>query len=202
MSNKRVMPNIKMMSNSRMVLMLMVISVFPVVFSWPCSRHSDCTQRHQCIDGQCVYPCYDAKTGGPVCGQGARCVAINHVATCRCPPGTFGDPFILCRTLSSLCNPNPCGTNAICRPGKDDYGENRPVCSCPKGYFGNALNYCHRGECFNDSECGHHQACFQYYCSDPCSRPSVCGYQAECKVSNHGPVCGCPKGYHGDPLID
>lgn len=40
------------------------------------------------------------------------------------------------------CNPNPCGNNAECRAR----GE-RPVCSCPRGYDGDPLTSCRKGEC-------------------------------------------------------
>lgn len=44
--------------------------------------------------------------------------------------------------LGDLCEPNPCGTNAKCTPGHDRTGAERPVCTCPSGYIGNALVAC------------------------------------------------------------
>lgn len=35
-------------------------------------------------------------------------------------------------------------------------------------------------------------------CGDPC--PGACGYQAECSVVNHTPMCTCIQGYVGDPF--
>ena len=40
------------------------------------------------------------------------------------------------------CDPSPCGLNADCRVRVD-----RPVCSCPRGYEGDPLTNCIRGEC-------------------------------------------------------
>ena len=70
-----------------------------------------------------------------------------------------------------------------------------------RGYRGNALVACRRGECFNDSECSPDRACFDYKCKDPCKGPDTsCGANANCKVVNHGAVCSCPSGYQGNPL--
>jgi len=75
------------------------------------------------------------------------------------------------------------------------------VLSCRRGYSGNALVACRRGECFNDSECPDHLACFDYKCKDPCKGPDTsCGVNAQCKVVNHGAICSCPQGYQGDPV--
>ena len=42
---------------------------------------------------------------------------------------------------------------------------------------------CRRGECFSDSECPAHLACFDYRCKDPCKGPDTsCGDNANCKV--------------------
>lgn len=43
-----------------------------------------------------------------------------------------------------LCEPNPCGANAKCTPGHDRTGAERPVCTCPTGYRGNALVSCEK----------------------------------------------------------
>lgn len=65
---------------------------------------------------------------------------------CSCPRDMTGDPFVSCRpfTKEDLCVPNPCGSNAICTPGHDKTGKERPVCTCPPGYTGNSLHTCVR----------------------------------------------------------
>eukprot|EP00092_Neocalanus_flemingeri_P082004 GFUD01102553.1.p1 GENE.GFUD01102553.1~~GFUD01102553.1.p1 ORF type:complete len:302 (-),score=42.45 GFUD01102553.1:82-858(-) len=105
-------------------------------------------------------------------------------------------------TSGFLCSPNPCGQGADCNVGSDRSGQARPVCTCSRGYSGNALTVCRRGECFSDSECSDYEACFDYNCMDPCRRPDPpCGENAECQVvRKHGAVCSCPSGYQGDPL--
>jgi hypothetical protein len=37
-------------------------------------------------------------------------------------------------------------------------------------------------------------------CGDPC--PGSCGYNAECNVVNHTPMCTCIQGYTGDPFTE
>jgi EGF-like domain len=112
-----------------------------------------------------------------------------------------GDPFISCRKFvpEDLCRPNPCGTNAICTPGYDRTQRERPVCTCPPGYTGNALTSCVRGECQSDGECQDHRACINYQCTDPCL--GKCGTNAICQPKRHLAVCTCPAGTSGDALI-
>jgi hypothetical protein len=112
-----------------------------------------------------------------------------------------GDPFISCRKFvpEDLCRPNPCGTNAICTPGYDRTQRERPVCTCPPGYTGNALTNCVRGECQSDSECADHRACINYQCIDAC-HGNKCGLNAMCTAKRHLAVCECPPGYTGDGL--
>jgi hypothetical protein len=82
--------------------------------------------------------------------------------------------------------------------GNDRSGSDRPVCTCPKGYRGDPLVSCTRGECENDSECSSSQACFNFKCKDACL--DACGINAQCKALNHGAICSCPDGYVGDAL--
>lgn len=65
---------------------------------------------------------------------------------------------------ADLCTPNPCGSNADCTPGKDRSGNDRPVCTCPRGYIGNPLVSCQIGECQDHNDCPGHQACYAYMC--------------------------------------
>ena len=34
-------------------------------------------------------------------------------------------------TGGSICDPNPCGVEAVCNIGSDRSGKTRPVCTCP-----------------------------------------------------------------------
>merc|ERR1712115_308486 len=169
--------------------------------------------------------------GSPCCNPTADCRGVQHLAECSCPPGTEGEPRAglggTCTRIpegrprpsaggrrhivgggqsggsasGNLCQPNPCGQDAECNVGSDITRKARPVCTCPRGYTGNALVACTRGECFSDDECPGHLACFDYQCKDPCLGPDTsCGSNAECRVKDHGPICSCPSGYQGDPL--
>jgi len=180
-------------------------------------RHEMCPNNRACYDSTCIDPCGPTFCGGsPCCNPTAQCRGVDHKAECSCPPGTAGEPRSggECRrssgggvrsgaggVSSSLCDPNPCGVNADCKVGSDNSGNPRPICTCPRGYRGNALVSCRRGECFNDSECPDHKACFDYKCKDPCKGPTTsCGVNANCRVVNHASVCSCPEGYRGDPI--
>ena len=57
-----------------------------------CSSDDECATTQACRNRGCVNPCaYDDP-----CSSNAECSVTNHKATCRCPPGTTGDPYSLC----------------------------------------------------------------------------------------------------------
>lgn len=90
------------------------------------------------------------------------------------------------------CNPDPCGPNSQCLVvGK------RHRCECLQGYFGSAPNC--RPECRTNSDCPRVKACINRKCRDPCV--GTCGTEALCEITNHNPVCYCPKGLTGDPFL-
>jgi len=49
--------------------------------------------------------------------------------------------------VDDLCKPNPCGSNADCKAGKDEGGNARAVCFCRAGYVGNPLVSCRQEPC-------------------------------------------------------
>lgn len=166
-----------------------------------CTQHEECSSNLACFNLKCTNPCNGA------CGEGADCRVENHKAICSCPKGFTGHPFDRCRpfTKSDLCEPNPCGSNADCKPGTDRSGNDRPVCFCRTGFLGDPLVSCSRGECIDHADCPANKACYGYKCVDPCVSTSsrsgqVCGTSARCDARNHGAVCSCPVGYDGDPL--
>lgn len=93
--------------------------------------------------------------------------------------------------MSEPCQPSPCGPNANCQVR----GES-PACSCLPNYIGSPPNC--RPECTINPECSSQLACINQRCSDPC--PGSCGYNAQCSVINHTPVCSCTAGHTGDPF--
>ncbi|BFG02662.1 neurogenic locus notch homolog protein 3 [Drosophila madeirensis] len=161
-----------------------------------CYGDVDCPAgRPACFYGICKNTCEGA------CGVGADCNLRGLTPVCSCPRDMTGDPFVRCRpfTKEDLCDPNPCGTNAICVPGHDNTGRERPVCNCLPGHTGNPLTHCTRGECLSNNECPDHRACINYQCIDPCI--GKCATGASCEPKAHLAVCRCPPGQSGDALV-
>lgn len=105
--------------------------------------------------------------------------------------------FLLSRRKSKAepahpCQPTPCGTNAVCQ----EYN-GAGACSCIPEYYGDPYIEC-RPECILNSECPSNRACINNKCVDPC--PGTCGYNAECQIVNHSPLCTCYAGYVGNPM--
>ena len=91
------------------------------------------------------------------CGPGADCFPAGDTASCRCPAGYKGDPFVSCRKgecefdhecpaslacFSFNCRDpciGVCGQNTDCT-----VRQHRPVCSCLDGFFGDPLASCQR----------------------------------------------------------
>lgn len=90
------------------------------------------------------------------------------------------------------CQPTPCGINAVCQEFNG-----AGACSCIPEYFGDPYIEC-RPECILNSECPSNRACINSKCVDPC--PGTCGYNAECQIVNHSPLCTCYPGYVGNPM--
>jgi len=72
-----------------------------------------------------------------------------------------------------------------------------PACSCLQNYIGTPPDC--RPECVLNSECASQEACINQKCKDPC--PGSCGFDANCHVLNHVPICTCNDGYTGDPFV-
>lgn len=88
-----------------------------------------------------------------------------------------------------LCNPSPCGSNALCNDGE---------CSCLPEYHGDPYVGC-RPECTVSTDCQRNQICARKKCVNPC--PDTCGPNAICEVINHIPMCSCPAGYTGNSFV-
>lgn len=71
-----------------------------------------------------------------------------------------------------------------------------PSCSCLPDFIGSPPNC--RPECALSTECNNQQACINHRCKDPCI--GSCGFNAECHVIKHIPVCTCLQGHTGDPF--
>lgn len=112
---------------------------------------------------------------------------LRYILITACVVAAAPEP----RPVSEPCQPSPCGPNANCQVR----GES-PACSCLPNYIGSPPNC--RPECTINPECSSQLACINQRCSDPC--PGSCGYNAQCSVINHTPVCSCTAGHTGDPF--
>lgn len=142
-----------------------------------CTFSTDCSRDKACINNKCADPCPG------VCGYGAQCHTVNHSPICSCIDNMVGDPFTACKPadpIVELCNPSPCRPNGICH-----VINGRAECTYP--------------ECIINDDCTADRACFNQRCSDPCI--NACGTNAICRAVNHKPICSCPSGYVGSPLV-
>ncbi|XP_065203536.1 neurogenic locus notch homolog protein 1-like [Planococcus citri] len=163
-----------------------------------CVNNSECELNKACKMQKCVDPCPS------ICGLSSLCDVRNHIPYCSCPPQYTGNPFIQCSpippdttvpptTPRPSCEPSPCGPHSQCVVVNDS-----PVCSCLPEFVGSPP-YCHI-ECVTNSECGSQLTCINQHCKDPC--PGSCGFNANCSVINHVPVCKCPPNYRGNPEVE
>lgn len=159
-----------------------------------CVLNTDCPKTKTCINQRCEAPCSKA-----ICGINADCKVHEHTAVCKCPAGFTGDAFYHCSKLPEVnekynpCDPSPCGPNMPCSV----YGNNVAICDPCTGPDAIYKPQC-RPECVANSECPFDRACLGQKCIDPC--PGSCGYNAECAVVNHNPICSCPHRLVGNPF--
>lgn len=159
-----------------------------------CYLNSDCQRDKACIRSKCVNPCESTR-----CAPNANCNVYNHLPMCVCPSGTEGNPFVQCRPIIQEhpieeyhgCRPSPCGNFAQCR---EIFGQ--AVCSCLPDYHGTPPNC--MPECVISSDCLSNQACQNQKCINPCL--GACGFNAECRVVNHSPICNCLPRYTGSAI--
>lgn len=159
---------------------------------------------------------------GSPCGRDAVCQGVAHVATCRCPAGTQGDPrracisavchynddcddSQICDRLNRVCRPacseNACASDALCTAR-----DHRPVCDCPPGRSGDPyLRGCTKDvtdECKTDADCNAPLACVNARCTDLCLG-NPCEAALLCKIVDILPLravaCVCPDDGHVAP---
>lgn len=97
---------------------------------------------------------------------------------------------------------NPCAPTAICT-----VQNKRATCKCPAGLIGDPFSNCFKEtpalpECTSDSDCSSNAACIDQRCLNPCAERNPCALNAECRVSQHRPLCYCPTGWGGDPQLE
>lgn len=185
------------------------------LFSAECKINSDCPYDKACINEHCLNPCIST-----TCGRGAECAVQVHVAQCRCPVGTQGNPLLSC--IAGVCQYNEdCADheacdrlNRVCRPVCEDDTcadtatcigqQHQPKCTCPPGATGNPFIECTiprlppapQPECREDAECPSQLACINARCQNPCSLGHMCTPDQQCRVLDTLPLrtimCTCP----------
>jgi len=183
----------------------------------PCGRNTECKVNRQgnpvctCLPGYSPMPdtiagcdrIPEPRTPPPdpcfpsPCGPNTQCdVNRQGNPVCKCLPGFSPMPDTIsgCERIDPCRNNGPCGVNAECLPRG-----NLADCKCPPRHFGDPYVMCRQGECQYDRDCSSSLACKEFYCRDPC--PGACGPGATCEVVNHRPMCSCPEGYRGDPVV-
>ena len=98
-----------------------------------------------------------------------------------------------------------CGIDAECV-----VTNNTVSCSCPPGFTGNPLIQCIEIvdeiiECDSNADCPDNLACISLepiVAASICQNPCNCGIDAICLVVNNVPLCSCPDGFIGDPLVE
>lgn len=182
-----------------------------------CVTSGECVLDKACINQKCRDPCPG------VCGTNADCRVYHHAPICSCRPNFQGDAFTRCypaprksyhvvyissksyfltlftapsivqlNRYTNPCVPSPCGQYAECH---DTQGT--AICSCLPNYFGSPPNC--RPECSINADCPAHLTCQNQRCRDPCT--GACGFNAQCLVINHIPVCQCLPGLTGNPFV-
>lgn len=162
-----------------------------------CIQNSDCPFDKSCLNTKCVNPCAGS------CAPIAECRVQHHQPVCSCPTGYIGNAIVRCQPIQhdqptvverpfNPCQPSPCGQFSNCRVLNE-----RPVCSCLPNNIGQPP-YC-RPECVASSDCARDKSCVNQKCIDPCA--GTCGYNAECRVVNHNPICSCSPRFTGDPFV-
>ena len=97
---------------------------------------------------------------------------------------------------------NPCDPTAVCSV-VDTVPFRTMICSCRTGWVPETDRSCvpipieNPAGCVRDDECSTNEACVNRICMEPCN----CGKGAECFIENHKPICKCPPGKIGNPLI-
>ncbi len=125
-----------------------------------CQSDSECEEAYACRREECRPVC------GPdhwPCGGEAICKGISHQATCHCPQGLIGDPYVTCNAVecsdNSICPldkacvnhhcVDPCARNNPCTsPEFECFVINHEAkCKCPVGYIGDRTGSCKQGKC-------------------------------------------------------
>lgn len=192
-----------------------------------CHYNEDCPDHEACdrLNRVCRRVCDDDS-----CAETAVCIAKNHQSNCICNPGTTGNPYVECTTIShvhaecqtdSECPPllacintrcqDPCALTDMCTQEQQCRVLNTVplrtmICECPSDTFTDIDGICKKivwsdVQCHIDEECSDVETCVSGKCIEACLI-TRCGINAQCKSSSHSGVCVCASEYTGNPYIE
>ncbi|RXG61182.1 hypothetical protein Avbf_05571 [Armadillidium vulgare] len=174
-----------------------------------CARNDECPYDASCVNKLCMDVCFEG-----FCGEEAECKTINHRPLCVCPHGTTGNPTIKCQSIdvASPSTYKPIAETTVhdekpIYPGKIEPTSIKPdvftTSTTPEPIIIRPVPLpvipIITISCESNDECSMDNSCINNVCYDACSF-GTCSEDAECKVSNHRPVCICPSGSDGNPL--
>ncbi|XP_047739044.1 uncharacterized protein LOC108675679 isoform X2 [Hyalella azteca] len=181
-----------------------------------CDDSSSCPPSQACINAQCQNPCVannpcKADEDCKVQDQEATCVTVGCRANTDCP----SDEACINKQCKSPCDTSaPCGYSEKCET-RDHTAYCIPACDCQKNEDCDPDMSCDGCTCnptivqTPEGACGRHEDCASdrecevatNRCVDPCA-DNRCASSAICFTVNHQPVCNCPEGYSGNPLLE
>ncbi|CAL4065693.1 unnamed protein product, partial [Meganyctiphanes norvegica] len=187
----------------------------PVVPPIPvgCESSHHCPYENTCINRLCLNVCHPG-----LCGDDADCQTVGHRPSCLCPPGTTGNPTIKCTALlADVTTPmSPISGDQIIPPDSPINSGIGPSSTQPPPIIELPEEPTPPPQlppppptpivpsiaiaCENNDECTSDNSCINNLCYDVCSL-GICGTDADCKIHDHRPICTCPPGTTGDPLI-
>lgn len=160
-----------------------------------CQTSNDCVCGEKCVNNKCRNEC----SAEVACAQGQLCVKGACLPGCQSNNDCPNSDICKNTKCQSPCKQkDACGQNAICSAV-----DHRKVCLCPDGFQGDANKHCSPYECNKDEDCESNKKCSSDgYCRNPCLEYGGCGTNAQCRVVDRQPLCTCPLGYIGNPLIE
>ncbi|XP_047739046.1 uncharacterized protein LOC108675679 isoform X4 [Hyalella azteca] len=185
----------------------------PPAIAVGCKTASDCPFDNSCVNKLCMDICHQG-----LCGENADCITSKNQAVCKCPPGSTGNPTDKCYALVSDESPENPPMSEVLQPlpevpiqptyvpassplpptmiqptpypADPQVPKPAPTIQAPIVIIA----------CENRDECSMDNSCINKLCYDVCSL-GICGENADCRISNHRPVCTCPPGTSGDPQV-
>ena len=179
-----------------------------------CKTNDECSYQNMCVNKLCIVICYPG-----ICGENADCQMHQHKPVCKCPQGTTGNPTIKCSALATerpyllqppLAETSKTFDDSIIIPQsvdsestKSPIGVTSPVTpEVQLDYYPTLIPILPQSEiaCSNNDDCDINDSCINKLCLDACTI-GICGYNSDCQIFEHRPVCICPSGTTGDPQI-